>query len=385
MKQIYLDNQATTPLDPEVFSAMSPWFTEKFGNASSRNHTYGWEAEEAVEIARESVAAIIGSLPKEIIFTSGATEANNIALQGAAKNYQNQGRHIITLKTEHKAVMDVCQHLSKDGFDITYLPVDKDGILDVNKFENAIRDDTILASVMHVNNEIGVIQPIKELGAICKNKNVIFHVDAAQSLGKIPINVDDMGIDLLSISAHKFYGPKGIGGLYIRRKDPRVQLQPIMFGGGHERGIRSGTLPVPNIVGMGRACDLAADVMNEENLKITTLRDALLQGIRDKNPNALVNGSMEYRVAGNLNMSFPGVNNEAIIAAIPEIAISSGSACTTSTMEPSHVLLALGMSKEEAYSSLRFGIGRFNTEEDIHIAVKSINGYIKKLGKMGFV
>ncbi len=385
MKQIYLDNQATTPLDPEVFSAMSPWFTEKFGNASSRNHTYGWEAEEAVEIARESVAAIIGSLPKEIIFTSGATEANNIALQGAAKNYQNQGRHIITLETEHKAVIDVCQHLSEDGFDITYLPVDKDGMLNVNKFEDAIRDDTIFASVMHVNNEIGVIQPIKELGAICKNKNVLFHVDAAQSVGKIPLNIDDMGIDLLSISAHKFYGPKGVGALYIRRKDPRVQLQPVMFGGGHERGVRSGTLPVPNIVGMGRACDLAADVMNEENLKITTLRDALLQGIRDKNPNALVNGSMEYRVAGNLNMSFPGVNNEAIIAAIPEIAISSGSACTTSTMEPSHVLLALGMSKEEAYSSLRFGIGRFNTEKDIHIAVKSINGCMKKLGKMSFV
>ena len=385
MQQVYLDNQATTPLDPKVFSAMEPWFTEKFGNASSRNHTYGWEAEEAVEIARESVAATIGALPKEIIFTSGATEANNIALQGAAKSYQDQRKHIITVKTEHKAVMDVCQHLSKDGFDITYLPVDKGGILDLNKFEDAIRDDTILASVMHVNNEIGVIQPIKELGAICKNKGVIFHVDAAQSIGKIPLNVDDMRIDLLSISAHKFYGPKGIGGLYIRRKDPRVQLQPIMFGGGHERGIRSGTLPVPNIVGMGRACDLAADVMNEENLKITTLRDALLQGIRDKNPNALVNGSMEYRAAGNLNMSFPGVNNEAIIAAIPEIAISSGSACTTSTMEPSHVLLALGMSKEEAYSSLRFGIGRFNTEEDIHIAVKSINGCMKKLGKMSFV
>ena len=385
MKQIYLDNQATTPLDPEVFSAMSPWFTEKFGNASSRNHTYGWEAEEAVEIARESVAAIIGSLPKEIIFTSGATEANNIALQGVAKNYQNQGRHIITLKTEHKAVIDVCQHLSEDGFDITYLPVDKDGILNVNKFEDAIRDDTILASVMHVNNEIGVIQPIKELGAICKNKNVIFHVDAAQSVGKIPLNIDDMGIDLLSISAHKFYGPKGVGALYIRRKDPRVQLQPVMFGGGHERGVRSGTLPVPNIVGMGRACNLAADVKSEENLKITTLCDALLQGIRDENPKTLVNGSMEKRVAGNLNMSFPGVNNEAIIAAIPEIAISSGSACTTSTMEPSHVLLALGMSKEEAYSSLRFGIGRFNTEKDIHIAVKSINGCMKKLGKMSFV
>ena len=385
MQQIYLDNQATTPLDPKVFSAMEPWFTEKFGNASSRNHTYGWEAEEAVEIARESVAATIGALPKEIIFTSGATEANNIALQGAAKSYQDQGRHIITVKTEHKAVMDVCQHLSKDGFDITYLPVDKDGILDLNKFEDAIRDDTIFASVMHVNNEIGVIQPIKELGAICKNKGIIFHVDAAQSMGKLVINVDDMGIDLLSISAHKLYGPKGVGALYVRRKNPRVQLQPIMFGGGHERGIRSGTLPVPNIVGLGKACDIAADVMIEQNLRISQLRDSLLRGIRAENPNASINGSMEHRVAGNLNMSFPGANNEAIIAAVPDIAISSGSACTTSTMEPSHVLLALGMSKNEVYSSLRFGIGRFNTEEEIQIAVKSINNCMKKLGKMSFV
>ena len=385
MQQIYLDNQATTPLDPKVFSAMEPWFTEKFGNASSRNHTYGWEAEEAVEIARESVAATIGALPKEIIFTSGATEANNIALQGAAKSYQDQGRHIITVKTEHKAVMDVCQHLSKDGFDITYLPVDKDGILDLNKFEAAIRDDTILASVMHVNNEIGVIQPIKELGAICKNKGIIFHVDAAQSMGKLSINVDDMGIDLLSISAHKLYGPKGVGALYVRRKNPRVQLQPIMFGGGHERGIRSGTLPVPNIVGMGRACDLAADVMIEENLRISQLRDTLLKGIRAENPNASINGSMEHRIAGNLNMSFPGANNEAIIAAVPDIAISSGSACTTSTMEPSHVLLALGMSKEEAYSSLRFGIGRFNTEKDVETAIKVINRCMQKLTKMSYV
>ena len=385
MQQIYLDNQATTPLDPKVFSAMEPWFTEKFGNASSRNHTYGWEAEEAVEIARESVAATIGALPKEIIFTSGATEANNIALQGVAKKYQDQGKHIITVKTEHKAVMDVCQHLSKDGFDITYLTVDKDGILDLNKFEDAIRDDTILASVMHVNNEIGVIQPIKELGAICKNKGIIFHVDAAQSVGKLPINVIDMGIDLLSISAHKLYGPKGVGALYVRRKNPRVQLQPIMFGGGHERGIRSGTLPVPNIVGLGKACDLAADLMIEENLRISQLRDTLLKGIRAENPNASINGSMEHRVAGNLNMSFPGANNEAIIAAVPDIAISSGSACTTSTMEPSHVLLALGMSKNEVYSSLRFGIGRFNTEEDIKIAVKSINHCMKKLRKMSFV
>ena len=383
MPQVYLDNQATTPLDPKVFSAMEPWFTEKFGNASSRNHTYGWEAEEAVEIARESVAAIIGALPKEIIFTSGATESNNIALQGVAKNYQKQGKHIITLKTEHKAVMDVCQHLSKDGFDITYLPVDKDGILDLNKFEDAIRDDTILASVMHVNNEIGVIQPIKELGVICKNKGIIFHVDAAQSVGKLPTNVENMGIDLLSISAHKFYGPKGVGALYIRRKNPRVQLQPIMFGGGHERGIRSGTLPVPNIVGLGKACDISADVMTEENLRISQLRDSLIKGIKAENPNAKINGSMEYRVAGNLNMSFPGANNEAIIAAVPDIAISSGSACTTSTMEPSHVLLALGMSKEDAYSSLRFGIGRFNNEKDIQIAVGSINSCMKMLSTRG--
>jgi len=385
MQQIYLDNQATTPLDPKVFSAMEPWFTEKFGNASSRNHTYGWEAEEAVEIARESVAATIGALPKEIIFTSGATEANNIALQGAAKSYQDQGRHIITVKTEHKAVMDVCQHLSKDGFDITYLPVDKVGILDLNKFEDAIRDDTIFTSVMHVNNEIGVIQPIKELGAICKNKGIIFHVDAAQSMGKLSINVDDMGIDLLSISAHKLYGPKGVGALYVRRKNPRVQLQPIMFGGGHERGIRSGTLPVPNIVGLGKACDIAADVMIEENLRISQLRDTLLKGIRAENPNASINGSMEHRVAGNLNMSFPGANNEAIIAAVPDIAISSGSACTTSTMEPSHVLLALGMSKNEVYSSLRFGIGRFNTEKDVETAIKVINRCMQKLTKMSYV
>ncbi|MBC8255750.1 MAG: IscS subfamily cysteine desulfurase [Candidatus Marinimicrobia bacterium] len=385
MPQVYLDNQATTPLDPDVFSAMKPWFTEKFGNASSRNHTFGWEAEEAVEIARESVAATIGSLPKEIIFTSGATEANNIALQGVAKNYQKQGKHIITLNTEHKAVMDVCQHLSKDGFDITYLPVDKEGILDLNKFEDAMREDTILASVMHVNNEIGIIQPIEEIGEICKKKNIIFHVDAAQSVGKLPIKVDELGIDLLSVSAHKFYGPKGVGALYFRRKNPRVQLKPIMFGGGHERGIRSGTLPVPNIVGLGKACDINADVMIEENLRISQLRDALLQGIRAENPNGRINGSMEQRVAGNLNMSFPGANNEAIIAAVPEIAISSGSACTTSTMEPSHVLLALGMSKNEVYSSLRFGIGRFNTAEDINIAVESINSCMKKIGKMSYV
>ena len=382
MQQIYLDNQATTAIDPGVFQAMEPWFKDKFGNAASRNHAYGWEAEEAVEIAREAVAAIINALPKEIIFTSGATEANNLALQGAARFYQEQGQHIITIKTEHKAVLDVCGYLEKEGFEITCLPVGKDGILDVNKLADAIRPDTILVSVMHANNEIGVIQPIKEIGALCKSKEIIFHVDAAQSVGKIPVDVIEMNIDLLSISAHKFYGPKGVGALFIRRKNPRIQLKPIMFGGGHERGIRSGTLPVPNIVGLGKACEIATEVMIDESRRIAALRDALLKGIRDENPNARINGSMKQRLAGNLNMSFLGINNEAVIAAVPEIAISSGAACTTSTMEPSHVLLALGLSKNEAYSSLRFGIGRFNTKEDIDIASESINRCMKKLKKI---
>ena len=384
MQQIYLDNQATTAIDPGVFHAMEPWLKEKFGNAASRNHAYGWEAEEAVEIAREAVAAIINSLPKEIIFTSGATEANNLALQGAARYYRETGNHIITVKTEHKAVLDICEFLEKEGFEITFLPVGKDGILDINKLEEAIRPNTILVSVMHGNNEIGIIQPIREIGALCKSKEIIFHVDAAQSVGKIPVDVIEMNIDLLSISAHKINGPKGVGALYIRWKNPRIQLKPIIFGGGHERGIRSGTLPVPNIVGLGKACDIAKNVMINESRKIAALRDALLKGIRDENPNARVNGSMKQRLAGNLNMSFPGINNEAVIAAVPEIAISSGAACTTSTMEPSHVLLALGLSKNEAYSSLRFGIGRFNTKEEIKIASNSINRCMKKLQKMSY-
>ena len=384
MQQIYLDNQATTAIDPGVFHAMEPWLKEKFGNAASRNHAYGWEAEEAVEIAREAVAAIINVLPKEIIFTSGATEANNLALQGAARYYQESGNHIITVKTEHKAVLDICEFLKKEGLEITYLPIGKDGILDINKLEDAIRPDTILISVMHGNNEIGVIQPIKEIGALCKSKEIIFHVDAAQSVGKIPVDVIEMNIDLLSISAHKIYGPKGVGALYIRRKNPRVQIKPIIFGGGHERGIRSGTLPVPNIEGLGKACNIAKDVLIDESLEIAELRNQLMKNIISENQNANVNGSMKQRLPGNLNMSFSGINNEAIIAAVPEIAISSGAACTTSTMEPSHVLLALGLSKNEAYSSLRFGIGRFNTKEEIKFASNSINRCMKKLQKMSY-
>ena len=384
MKQIYLDNQATTPIDPEVFSAMEPWLKDKFGNAASRNHPYGWEAEEAVEIARESVASIIGALPKEIIFTSGATEANNLALQGAAKFYQDNGKHIITVSTEHKAVLDVCNHLEKEGFSITRLPVNQEGLLDLNKFEQSIQKETILISVMHVNNEIGVIQPIRDIGAICKKKGIIFHVDAAQSIGKIPINVHEMGIDLLSISAHKLYGPKGVGALYMRRKNPRVQLQPIIFGGGHERGIRSGTLAVHNIVGLGRACELAEKLMAKENRKIKTFRNQLMESIVSDTLDITVNGSMEKRIAGNLNISFQGMNNEAIIAAVPELAISSGAACTTSTMAPSHVLLALGLSKQESYSSIRFGIGRFNIEKEIEITAESIKICLKKLTKLNF-
>jgi cysteine desulfurase len=363
---------------------MDPWLKNKFGNAASRNHPYGWEAEEGVEISREHVASIIGAIPKEIIFTSGATEANNIALQGAARYYMEKGRHIITLKTEHKAVLDICDYLEKGGFEITRLPLQKDGLVDIDKFECSIRPDTIMVSIMHANNEIGVIQPTLEIGHICKKKNIIFHVDAAQSVGKIPVDINRMGIDLLSISAHKIYGPKGVGALYLRRKDPRVQLQPIMYGGGHEQGIRSGTLPVSSIVGFGKACEISQNIMAEESEKILGLRNTLIRMIQKNIPTANVNGSMEKRLPGNLNMSFPGANNETIIAGVPEIAISSGSACTSSTMEASHVLLALGLSKNEAYSALRFGIGRFNTKEDIEIAANSISRCMQKLTKMSY-
>ena len=384
MKCIYLDNQATTPVDPLVFSAMESWLKDKFGNAASRNHSYGWEAEEAVEIARENVARIIGSMPKEIIFTSGATEANNIALQGAAHFYKKKGNHIITLETEHKAVLDVCDYLKKEGFEITNIPVQKDGLLDLNKFEDSIQPDTILASVMHANNEIGVIQPIAKIGQICKKKNIILHVDAAQSVGKIPVDVNRMGISLLSISSHKIYGPKGVGALYLQWTNPRVQLKPIMYGGGHERGIRSGTLPVANIVGFGKACEISQYVMIEESKRITALRDTLMKMLLDNTSKAIINGNMDKRLPGNLNMGFPKTNNEAIIAAVPEIAISSGAACTTSTMEASHVLLALGLSKDEAYSSLRFGIGRFNTAKEIKTAANVMNRCIQKLQKMSY-
>ena len=385
MNRIYLDNQATTPIDPQVFSAMEPWLKDKFGNAASRNHTYGWEAKEIIDISRENVAHIIGASPKEIIFTSGATEANNIALQGAAHFNKGNGNHIITLKTEHKAVLDICDYLGKEGFEITYLAVQKDGLVDIVKLQESIRPDTIMVSVMHANNEIGVIQPIIKIGQVCKLNKIIFHVDAAQSVGKIPIDINKMGIDLLSISAHKMYGPKGVGALYIRRKNPRVQLQPIMYGGGHEMGIRSGTLAVHNIVGLGKACEISKNVMIKESNRIKVLRDKLITMIQQNIPKTIINGNLERRLHGNLNMSFPGANNEEIIASMPDIAISSGAACTSSTMEASHVLLALGLSKQKAYSSLRFGIGRFNTSKEIEVVANSIVHCLQKLTKMSYV
>ena len=385
MKRIYLDNQATTPIDPQVFTAMKPWLTEKMGNAASRNHPYGWEAEEAVEISREIVAQIIGAIPKEIIFTSGATESNNIALQGVAHHYKDKGKHVITIKTEHKAVLDVCEYLEKEGFEITRLPVKNNGLIDINRFKESIRSDTIMASIMHANNEIGVIHPIAEIGHICKKHEIIFHVDAAQSIGKIPVDINEMKIDLLSISAHKIYGPKGVGALFMRCENPKVGLKPIMYGGGHERGIRSGTLSVHNIVGFGEACSISQHIMEEESAKIKDMRDKLMIMIQDSIPNTTINGSQNHRLPGNLNMSFSRMNNEAIIAAVPEIAIPTGAACTTSTIEASHVLLALGLSKDEAFSSLRFGVGRFNKNEDIETAVQSICRCMHKLKKMSCV
>jgi len=379
MKQIYLDNQSTTPIDPQVFSEMEPWFKEKFGNASSRNHMFGWEANDAVEIARQDVADLISASPSEIIFTSGATESNNIAIQGIAKYQSNKEKHLITVSTEHKAVLDVYEYLQSIGFKITVLSVNSDGFLDLKSLEDSIQDDTVLISVMHVNNEIGIIQPIEEIGRICKDRKIIFHVDAAQSVGKISIDVDRMGIDLLSISSHKIYGPKGVGALYIRKRKLQVNLAPIIFGGGHERKYRSGTLNVPSIVGLGKAAQICGENILEESNNIKKLRDLMFDKIISNNQNIFLNGSIENRIAGNLNIRIPGISNESLISNLPEIAISTGSACTTSTIAPSYVLLSIGLSKEDANSSIRIGIGRFNTKSDIDFASEAILACIKKI------
>ena len=377
---IYLDYSATTPVDPRVAAKMIPWLTEHFGNPASRSHPYGWEAEGAVENARAEVAKLVNADPKEIIWTSGATESDNLALKGAAHFYKTKGKHLITMKTEHKAVLDTMRELERQGFDVTYLDPEPNGLLDLDKLKAALRPDTIVVSVMHVNNEIGVIQPIEEIGEICRAKGIIFHVDAAQSTGKAPIDLAKLKVDLMSFSAHKTYGPKGIGALYIRRK-PRVRLEAQMHGGGHEKGFRSGTLATHQIVGMGEAFRIAREEMAIENERIRMLRDRLLAGIRDMEE-VYVNGDLERRVPHNLNVSFNFVEGESLIMGMKELAVSSGSACTSASLEPSYVLRALGRNDELAHSSIRFTLGRFTTQEDIDFAVRLIKERIGKLREM---
>ncbi len=374
---IYLDNSATTPVDPRVAEKMIPYLCEQFGNPASRSHAFGWQAEAAVEAARAEVAALLNADPKEIVWTSGATESDNLAIKGAAHFYSGKGKHVITVKTEHKAVLDTCRELERQGFSVTYLDVMENGLIDLDVFKAALRPDTILVSVMFVNNEIGVIQPIAEIGEICREKGIIFHVDATQATGKIEIDVGRLKVDLMSLSAHKVYGPKGIGALYVRRK-PRVRLEAQMHGGGHERGFRSGTLPVHQIVGMGEAFRLARLEMAEESPRIRLLRDRLLAGLSSI-PHVYVNGDMEQRVPHNLNISFAYVEGESLMMALKDLAVSSGSACTSASLEPSYVLRALGRNDELAHSSIRFTLGRFNTEEEIDYAIELLHSKIGKL------
>ncbi len=381
MKPLYFDYSATTPVDPRVAEEMIPYLTEHFGNPASRSHPYGWEAEKAVEEARGHIAALVGADPKEIVFTSGATESNNLAIKGAGHFYSGtKGKHIITVRTEHKAVLDTVREMERQGFEATYLNVKENGLLDLDEFRAAIRPDTVLASVMAVNNEIGVIQDIESLGKICREKGVIFHVDAAQATGKMPIDLTKLPVDLMSFSAHKTYGPKGIGALYVRRK-PRVRLEAQMHGGGHERGMRSGTLATHQIVGMGEAFRIAKEEMATENERIRMLRDRLYNGLKDIEEVHL-NGDMDQRVPHNLNVSFNFVEGESLIMAIKDLAVSSGSACTSASLEPSYVLRALGRSDELAHSSIRFSIGRFTTEEEVDYAIKLLHEKIGKLREL---
>ena len=377
---IYLDYSATTPIDPRVAQKMIPYLTEMFGNPASRSHAYGWDADKAVEAAREQVAKLVNADAKEIVWTSGATESNNLALKGAAHFYQAKGKHLITVKTEHKAIIDTCRELEREGFEVTYLDTREDGLLDLDVFKQAIRPDTILASVMFVNNEIGVIQPIAELGQICRDKGIIFHVDAAQATGKVDIDLGKLKVDLMSFSAHKTYGPKGIGALYVRRK-PRVRLEAQMHGGGHERGMRSGTLATHQIVGMGEAYRIAAEEMTAENERIRKLRDRLLAGFMELEE-VYVNGDMTQRVPHNLNISFNYVEGESLLMAIKDIAVSSGSACTSASLEPSYVLRALGRNDELAHSSIRFSLGRFTTVMEVDFAIELIKEKIGRLREL---
>ncbi|HZR58437.1 MAG TPA: IscS subfamily cysteine desulfurase [Terriglobales bacterium] len=379
---IYMDNHATTPMDPRVLEEMLPYFMEKFGNSASRNHPFGWVAEEGVETARERIAKLIGATTKEIIFTSGATESDNLAIKGVAEMYREKGNHIITAVTEHKAVLDTCKRLEKYGYRVTYLPVQKDGLVDLEELKRTIDDKTILVTIMAANNEIGVLQPVAEIGKICRERGVIFHTDATQAVGKVPVDVNKQNIDILSISAHKMYGPKGVGALYVRRKNPRVQISAIIDGGGHERGMRSGTLNVPGIVGLGKACQLAMEEMPEETRKLTGLRDRLRDKIMGRLDEVFINGSWEHRLPGNLNISFAYVEGESLLMGINDIAVSSGSACTSATLEPSYVLKALGTGDDLAHSSIRFGIGRFNTEAEVDYVADRVVETVSRLREL---
>ncbi len=379
---LYMDNHATTRMDPRVLDAMLPFFTEKFGNATSRNHSFGWEAERAVTLAREQVAKLIGANAKEIIFTSGATESNNLAIKGVAEAYRDRGNHIITQVTEHKAVLDTCQHLEKLGYRITWLPVNADGLIETDAIERAIDDQTILVTIMAANNEIGVLQPIAEIGKLCHERGILFHSDAVQAVGKIPVDVNAMNVDLLSLTAHKLYGPKGIGALYVRRQNPRVRIAGQMDGGGHERNMRSGTLNVPGIVGLGKACELAGEEMAAEAERLASLRNRLKAKLQLALEHVQTNGSMEHRLPGNLNMSFLHVEGEALLMALDDIAISSGSACTSAAIEPSYVLRALGVSDDTAHSSIRFGLGRFNTIAEVDYAADRVIDVVKNLREL---
>ena len=377
---IYMDYGATTPVDPRVVDAMVPWLYEHFGNAASRSHAWGWEAEKAIENAREQVADLIGADPREIVWTSGATESTNLALKGAANFYKGKGKHLITLKTEHKATLDTMRELERQGFEVTYMDVQEDGLLDLEKFKAAIRPDTILASVLFVNNEIGVIQDIAAIGAICREKGVLLHVDGAQATGRVDIDLKTLPVDLMSLTAHKTYGPKGVGALYVRRK-PRVRLEAQMHGGGHERGMRSGTLPTHQIVGMGEAFAIAKKQMHDDNAHAARLQKRLLDGLKDVDQ-VFINGSLDKRVPQNLNMSFNFVEGESLIMGIKGLAVSSGSACTSASLEPSYVLRALGRSDELAHSSLRMTIGRFTTEEEIDYAISTIRENVARLREL---
>jgi cysteine desulfurase len=376
---VYMDNHATTPVDPRALEEMLPYFQDRFGNAASRNHQFGWTAEEAVDRARRQVAALINANPKEIVFTSGATESDNLALKGVAEMYAQKGDHIITCVTEHKAIIDSAKHLEKNGIRVTFLPVDKLGMIDLDELEAAITDKTILISIMMANNEVGVLQDVKEIGRIAREKGVLFHTDAVQAVGKVPFDVQEMNVDIASISAHKMYGPKGVGAIYVRRRKPRVLLSPLIDGGGHERGMRSGTLNVPGIVGFGKAAELAAEELEEEMARIFQLRERLRTTFEENLDEVFINGDLERRVPGNLNMSFAYVEGESLLMGIDNIAVSSGSACTSASLEPSYVLKALGVGEDLAHTSIRFGIGRFNTEEEVDYVAERVTETVRRL------